>query len=115
MAVGAGPAVGHLGAGLGRVLGGRVVTVSGGSCGPSDGLGDGRGGVVVTALGGVDCRGVVEITGVLDAGGEIVAFVDALSPLLMTTAVAMAPTATTTPATTAVGRQRRSAGQRESP
>jgi hypothetical protein len=115
MAVGAGAAVGSLGARLGSVLGGKVVTVSGGSCGPNDGLVDGRGGVVVAALGGADCRGVVEITGVREAGGPIVAFVDALSPLLMTTALAMAPTATTAPATTAVGRQRRSAGQRESP
>jgi len=44
-------------------------------------------------------------------GGAIVAFVDAVSPLLMTTAVAMAPTATTAPTTAATGRHRLSAGQ----
>jgi hypothetical protein len=115
MAVGAGAAVGFLGARLGSVPGGKVVTVSGGSCGPKDGLVDGRGAAVVDALGGADCRAVVEITGVREAGGLIVAFVDALSPLLMMTAVAMAPMATTAPATTVVGRQRRSVGQRESP
>jgi hypothetical protein len=65
-------------------------------------------------VGGTVSRGVVEITEVGDTGGPMVALVDALSPLLMMTAVAMAPIATTAP-TTAVGRHRRSAGQSESP
>jgi hypothetical protein len=45
----------------------------------------------------------------------MVAFVDALSPLLMITAVAMAPTATTTPTKAATGRQRGSDGHTSSP
>jgi hypothetical protein len=44
-----------------------------------------------------------------------VALVDALSPLLMMTAVAMAPTATTAPIIAAAGRHRRSAGQASAP
>ena len=114
-AVGAGAAVGALGgARLGSVLGVRVTTVSGGSCGRNDGLLEGLGDGLVDALGGAVSRGVVEITGVRAAGGPMVAFVDALSPLLMTTAVATAPSATTAP-TIAVARHRRSAGQSESP
>jgi hypothetical protein len=116
MAVGGGAAVGLLGgAAVGSVLnGGKVVTVSGGSWGRNDGLGERSDGVVGDALGGAVSRGVVEITGVRDTGGPMVAFVDALSPLLMTTAVAMAPMATTAP-TIAVGRHRRSPAQSESP
>lgn len=83
-----------------------VVTVSGGSWGVRDVLGD-------DALGGVVVRGAeVSVRG---AGAPTVALVDALSPLLMTTAVAMAPTATTAPTNAANVRHRRSAGQASSP
>jgi hypothetical protein len=86
-----------------------VVTVSGGSWGareaPDDGLGDALGGFVV-------CGAEVSVRG---AGAPTVALVDALSPLLMTTAVATAPTATTVPTNAANVRHRRSAGQASSP
>jgi hypothetical protein len=113
IAVGAGAAVGVLGnVALGCVVdGGTVVTVSGGSGGRKDGLGL----VGVVSLGGALQRGVVEITGVRGTGGPMVAFVDALSPLLMMTAVAMAPIATTAPTIAVVGRHRRLVGQIDSP
>lgn len=112
-AVGAGPAMGVLdGTLLGTVPDGvTVVTVSGGSWELGDGLLDGG---LSDVLGATVVPGVVEITDVLDAGGPMVAFVDALSPLLMMTAVAMAPTARIAPAIT-VGRQRRSVGHSDSP
>jgi hypothetical protein len=69
--------------------------------------------VVGGAFGGAVVLGVLEIT-VRGAGAPIVALVVALSPLLMTTAVATAPSATTTPTNAATGRQRRSAGQAHS-
>jgi hypothetical protein len=78
---------------------GTVVTVSGGSWGLADGVGAGLG----DALGGFVVRGA-EVTG--RGGGATVAFVDALSPLLIMTAVATAPTATTAPTNAATGRHR---------
>ncbi|OQZ88321.1 serine kinase [Mycobacterium alsense] len=80
-----------------------VVTVSGGNAGAEArgmGLGDALGGAEVSVRG---------------AGAPTVALVDALSPLLMMTAVAMAPTATTMPRIAAAGRQRASAGHASSP
>jgi hypothetical protein len=89
---------------LGAALGGvTVVNVSRGNCGEVDALG-GR-----AALGAV-----VEDATVGGTGAPTVALVDALSPLLMMTAVAMAPTATTAPKTAAAGRQRLSFGQASS-
>jgi hypothetical protein len=80
-------------------LGGvSVVTVSGGSAGACDVLGAGR----CVALGGLVVRGA-EVT-IVGAGGPMVPFVDALSPLLMITAVAIAPIATTAPSTATAGR-----------
>ena len=77
-----------------------VVTVSGGGSGvreaPGDGPGDALGGLVVCGA---------EISG-RGAGAPTVALVDALSPLLMTTAVATAPTATTAPTNAASVRHR---------
>src|SRR5947209_12494247 len=103
--VGTGAAVGvRVGTRPGDALGGvRVVTVSGGSgvCDALGGLGDALG---VLGAGGAE----VSVRG---AGAPTVAFVDALSPLLMMTAVAMAPRATTAPRIAAAGRQRVSAGQ----
>ncbi len=94
---------------LGDALGGvTVVTVSGGNWGALDGLGDALGGAVVLGVEGA------EVT-VLGAGTPTVALVDALSPLLMMTAVAMAPRATTAPRIAVTGRHRRSAGQANSP
>jgi hypothetical protein len=93
------------------VLGGvTVVTVSGGSWGGREALADGLGGAVGF---GRDGTGVWVVTVV--TGAPRVALVDALSPLLMMTAVAMAPTATTAPIIAAAGRHRRSAGQASSP
>src|SRR5689334_8271808 len=96
--VGAATAGGAMGAALGVVT---VVTVSGGNW-------VGRG----AALGGTDAFVVAgaEVTG-CGAGAPTVAVVDALSPLLMITAVAMAPRATTAPNTAVAGRQRESASQ----
>jgi hypothetical protein len=85
---------GPVGAALGTVT---VVTVSGGSCGTAEALGDG----LRDALGGLVVRGA-EVTVV--GAGPTVAFVDALSPLLMITAVAMAPMAITAPRTATAGR-----------
>jgi hypothetical protein len=105
--VGGGTAVGvRVGAALGVVT---VVTVSGGSWGARDVLGDGLG----DALGGTVVRGA-DVT-VRGNGAPTVALVDALSPLLMMTAVATAPTATTAPTNATIGRHRRSAGQASSP
>jgi len=67
------------------------------------------GGVVVDVL-GAGC-GVADSTG---RGAPMVALVVALSPLLMMTAVAIAPIATTPPTSAVTGRQRRSAGQASS-
>lgn len=86
-----------LGAALGVVT---VVTVSGGSWATREGLGGADALVVAGA----------EVTG-WGAGAPSVALVDALSPLLMMTAVATAPTATTAPRIAVAGRQRESAGQ----
>lgn len=109
IAVGAGAAVGVRGSVVPGSLpdGGTVVTVSGGSDGRKDGIG--------VSLGGAVARGVVEITGVRVAGGPMVALVDALSPLLMMTAVATAPIATTAPATAAMGPHRGPPGKSDSP
>ncbi|ODR01081.1 hypothetical protein BHQ20_10350 [Mycobacterium intermedium] len=63
------------------------------------------------ALDGSVVRVAVETGGRL---GITVAFVVALSPLLMMTAVAMAPTAITPPRSAVTGRHRRSAGQASS-
>lgn len=111
--MGAGAAVGVLGGVVTGSLpeGGTVVTVSGGREGRKDGLGR----AVVVSLGGAVARGVVEITGLVVAGGPMVAFVDALSPLLMMTAVATAPMATTAPATAMMGPQRGPPGKSDSP
>ncbi len=73
--------------------------------------------MAVEALGGVrgcavGCR-VVD-TAVCGVGAPTVALVDALSPPLMMTAVATAPSATTAPMMAATGRHRRSAGQTHS-
>jgi hypothetical protein len=93
---GAGAASGGL---AGATLGGvSVVTVSGGSWAAREVLGDG----VCDALGGPLVRGA-DVTEV-GAGAPTVAFVDALSPLLMITAVAIAPIATTAPSTATAGR-----------
>jgi hypothetical protein len=54
------------------------------------------------ALGGPEVRGA-DVT-VVGAGGPTVAFVDALSPLLMITAVATAPIASTALSTATAGR-----------
>ena len=107
-----GGAVGRaLGVLLGAALGGvTVVTVSGGSWGTRDGLGDILGGAVGLGVEGE----VITVRGV-GVGTPTVAFVDALSPLLMMTAVATAPSATTAPTTAATGRHRLSAGQTNSP
>ncbi|CAG7251229.1 hypothetical protein PICSAR255_03776 [Mycobacterium avium subsp. paratuberculosis] len=79
-----------------------VVNVSAGS--GRDGLGE--------ALGGTDAL-VVAGAEVTECGADAptVALVDALSPLLMMTAVAIAPRATTAPTIAVAGRQRESAGQ----
>lgn len=85
---------------VGAALGGvSVVTVSGGSWGAREVLGDG----LCDAPGGLVVRGA-DVTEV-GAGAPTVAFVDALSPLLMITAVAIAPIATTAPSTATAGRQ----------
>ncbi len=104
--VGGGAAVGVcVGPVLGAALGGvTVVTVSGGNWGVLRGWAGPRSSVVAGAE--VSVRG---------AGAPTVALVDALSPLLMMTAVAMAPRATTAPRIAATGRQRDSAGQASSP
>ncbi|OBK92846.1 hypothetical protein A5645_22625 [Mycobacterium asiaticum] len=95
-----------------------VVTVSGGSVRVTPGVvlgavadgGDMLGGLV---LGVAD--GVVDMVGVIAGrGGSTVALVVALSPLLMITAVAIAPIAMSAPTNSATGRQRRSAGQAHS-
>lgn len=84
---------------VGPVPGGAtVVTVSGGSCGRKV-LGEGWGDVLVGAVG----RGEVDIT-VRGAGAPTMALVDVLSPLLIMTAVATAPSATTLPRIAATGR-----------
>ncbi|GLD41232.1 hypothetical protein Mkiyose1665_17320 [Mycobacterium kiyosense] len=102
VAVGPGAAVGSR---VGALLGGvNVVTVSGGS---------GVRAVLGGVLGAAGLRGVVEIT-LRGVGAPTVALVVALSPLLMMTAVATAPTATTAPKKRAMGRQRRLAGQAHS-
>lgn len=110
-AVGAGAALGSRVGGaavlVGALPGVRVVTVSGGSGAP-----DGVGGALVDALGGALDRGAV--TAVLGAGTPTVALVVALSPLLMITAVAIAPIATMAPMNNATGRQRRSVGHAHS-
>lgn len=81
---------------VGAALGGvSVVTVSGGSWGACE--------VLCDALGGLVVRGADDTE--LGAGAPTVAFVDALSPLLMITAVAIAPIATTAPSTATAGRQ----------
>jgi hypothetical protein len=96
------------------VLGGvTVVTVSGGSWGGREVLADGLGGAVGFGREGTGVSVVSVVTVV--TGAPRVALVDALSPLLMMTAVAMAPTATTAPIIAAAGRHRRSAGQASSP
>jgi hypothetical protein len=87
---------------VGALLGGgTVVTVSCGSrrvvLGGALGVGD--------MLAGADVRGDVDIT-VRGAGAPTVAFVVALSPLLMMTAVAIAPIATTAPMNRATDRHR---------
>lgn len=83
---------------VGPVPGGAtVVTVSGGSCGRKV-LGEGWGDVLVGAVG----RGEVDIT-VRGAGAPTMALVDVLSPLLIMTAVATAPSATTLPRIAATG------------
>jgi len=97
---------GALGVLVGAALGGvTVVTVSGGSL---DGLGDVLGGAVGLGIEGVE----IIVRGV---GAPTVALVDALSPLLTMTAVAIAPSATTAPTIAATGRHRLSAGQANSP
>ncbi|OBK57623.1 hypothetical protein A5656_17350 [Mycobacterium gordonae] len=88
-------------------MGAIVVTVSGGSRPRLE-----VGGALVAALGGALDRG--DVTAVLGGAAPTVALVVALSPLLMITAVAMAPMATTAPRSKAMGRQRRSAGQAHS-
>ena len=104
MAVGGTSAGGGAASGgpVGAALGGvSVVTVSGGSWGAREVLGvlvEGR----CDALGGLVVRGA-DVTDV-GAGAPTVAFVDALSPLLMITAVAIAPIATTAPSTATAGR-----------
>jgi hypothetical protein len=94
----------------GNVVGGAtVVTVSGGNWSACEGLGEllgGLGGAVVLGVEGAEVRG---------GGAPTVAFVDALSPLLMMTAVATAPRATTAPRIAANGRHRPSDGQANSP
>ena len=80
-----------------------VVNVSGGNW-----VAEGLGGAVVFGVGGA----VVSVRG---GGAPTVALVDALSPLLTTTAVATAPSATTAPRIATTGRQRVSAGQASSP
>jgi hypothetical protein len=86
----------------------NVVTVSGGSWGTREVVGAGA----LDALGGLVVCGA-DVTG--RGAGPTVAFVEALSPLLMMTAVATAPTATTAPMNAATGRQRGSFGQASSP
>lgn len=107
-AAGGGAAVGVragevLGAALGVVT---VVTVSGGSWGARDMLGAAALGGA--ALGGVVCGADVTVVG---AGAPTVALVEALSPLLRTTAAAIAPTANTEPTIAVTGRKRKSSGQ----
>jgi hypothetical protein len=87
---------------MGAALG--VVTVVKVSAGNREGPG--------AALGGTDALVVAgaEVTG-WGAGAPSVALVDALSPLLMMTAVAIAPSAATAPTIAVAGRQRESAGQ----
>jgi hypothetical protein len=110
-AVGAGAAFGSRVDGVavlvGAAPGARVVTVSGGSAAPDD-----VAGALVMALGGALDRGLV--TAVRGVGTPTVALVVALSPLLMITAVAMAPIATMAPMNRATGRQRRSVGHAHS-
>jgi hypothetical protein len=57
---------------------------------------------------------VITVRGV-GVGTPTMPFVDALSPLLMMTAVAIAPSATTAARIAATGRHRLSAGQANSP
>ncbi|MCV7147362.1 serine kinase [Mycobacterium riyadhense] len=95
------------------MLGVRVVTVSGGSWGRKV-LGGDVGATRGAMLGGAVDRGVVDRTG-RGAGAPTVALVVALSPLLMMTAVARAPSATTPPTIAATGRHRLSAGHASSP
>jgi hypothetical protein len=95
---------------VGALLGGgTVVTVScGRRCavlGGALGVGD--------MLGGADVWGAAEIA-VRGAGAPTVAFVVALSPLLMMTAVAIAPIAMTAPMNKATDRHRWSAGHAHS-
>lgn len=74
------------------------MTVSGGSCPATEVLGDGlREAVGVLELRGADVRVV--------GAGATVPFVEALSPLLMMTAVAMAPIAMIAPSSATAGRQ----------
>ncbi len=87
-----------------------MVRVSGGSWGLAEALGDG----LREKLGGA-VDGVVDITVVRGAGGPTGVLIDALSPLLIMTAVAMAPSATTTPPAAATGAQRGAPDQRKSP
>ncbi len=100
-----GAAVGDpVGARLGDALGVvTVVNVSGGSCGEREGLGCALGATELFVVAGADVTGW--------GAGARVALVEALSPLLMMTAVAIAPTATTAPRIAVAGRQRSSAGQ----
>jgi hypothetical protein len=109
--VGAGAAVGVcVGPMPGDALGGvTVVTVSGGGWAGCVGLGE--------LLGGLGGAAVLDVEGTDVRGGDAptVALVDALSPLLMITAVAMAPRATTAPRIAASGRQRLSDTQADSP
>ncbi len=82
------------------MLGGTVVTVSGDN-GPGEvrgaGLSDALGGAVALGADGTEVRG---------GGAPTVALIDALSPLLMMTAVATAPRATTAPRIAVTGRHR---------
>jgi len=88
---------------LGNALGGvTVVTVSGGTWVACEGLG----GAVVLGVEDAEVGGT---------GAPTVAFVDALSPLLMMTAVATAPRATTAPRIAVAGRHRPSGAQDDSP
>src|SRR4051812_44563359 len=97
MAVGAGACAG-VGIRGSAVRGGAtVMTVSGGSA--RGVLGAAVGGALDDRLGGTVVRGALDITD-RGVGAPTVALVVALSPLLMMTAVAMAPMATTTPTNT---------------
>lgn len=109
IAVGGGAAPGvRVGAAPGVCVGagGTVVTVSGGN---AEVLADGLGGSVVLGLAGVAGAELI-VLGV----DTTVPLVEALSPLLTMTAVAMAPSAATVPATAVTGRQRLSTGQSDS-